>query len=201
MRVLLFSYKRFIFDNRIIVNLQTQINITGINLTLDPLSYITCQLKMIFIYDNIQDVKLTANKIAGILREHGYKLTTQRHALLKVIASHHDHLSPDTLYEIARQEYPGIGKVTIYRTLELLSNLNLVCRVHAPDGCRSYMMRRPTGHHHHLVCSGCGRAVDFTDCDLGSLEKKLADQTGFRIEGHLLELYGQCDTCRSKSGS
>jgi len=144
-------------------------------------------------------MKLTANKIAGILREHGYKLTPQRHALLKVIAAHHDHLSPDALYEITQEEYPGIGRVTIYRTLELLNKLNLVCRVHAPDGCRNYMMRRPTEHHHHLVCSGCGQAVDFADCDLSQLEKKLAERTGFNVEGHLLELYGRCQDCQKTS--
>jgi Fur family transcriptional regulator, ferric uptake regulator len=142
-------------------------------------------------------MKLTANKIAGILREHGYKLTPQRHALLKVFASHHDHLSPDELFRITRQEYPDIGRVTIYRTLELLNKLNLVCRVHAQDGCRSYMMKRPTEHHHHLVCTGCGRAVDFTDCDLSNLEKSLAEKTGFTIEGHLLELYGKCQDCQT----
>jgi Fur family transcriptional regulator, ferric uptake regulator len=141
-------------------------------------------------------MKLTANKIAGILRENGYKLTPQRHVLLKVIASHHDHLSPDALFEIARQDYPNIGRVTIYRTLELLNKLNLVCRVHAPDGCRRYMMRRPTEHHHHLVCSGCGQAIDFSDCDLSGLEKKLSEKTGFIVEGHLLELYGRCQDCR-----
>lgn len=144
-------------------------------------------------------MKLTANKIAGILREHGYKLTPQRHALLKVIASHHDHLSPDAIYEITRQEYPNIGRVTIYRTLELLNKLNLVCRIHAPDECHNYIMRRPTEHHHHLACSECGRAVDFTDCDLTSLERKLSEKTGFTIEGHLLELYGRCQGCREIS--
>jgi Fur family ferric uptake transcriptional regulator len=141
-------------------------------------------------------MKLTANRIAGILREHGYKLTPQRHALLKVIASHHDHLSPDELFEITRQEYPDIGRVTIYRTLELLSSLNLICRVHAPNGCRNYMMRKPTEHHHHLVYSGYGRAVDFTDCGLSNAKKTLAEKTGFTIEGHLLELYGRCQDCQ-----
>ncbi len=141
-------------------------------------------------------MKLTANRIAGILREHGYKLTPQRHILLKVIAAHHDHLSPDEIFEIARQEDPGIGKVTVYRTLELLNKLDLLCRVHAPDGCRGYMMRRPTEHHHHLVCSACGNAVDFTECDLNGLEKDLEAKTGFTIEGHLLELYGRCRNCR-----
>lgn len=141
-------------------------------------------------------MRLTANKIAGILREHGYKLTPQRRALLHVIASQHDHLSPDEIYEKTKQQYPGIGRVTIYRTLELLNKLSLVCRVHSSNGCHDYMMRRPTEHHHHLVCSDCGRAVDFTDCDLGDLEQRLSAKTGFEIEGHLLEIYGKCDRCR-----
>jgi Fur family ferric uptake transcriptional regulator len=139
-------------------------------------------------------MKLTANKIAGILREQGYKLTPQRHALLRVIASQHDHLSSEEIFEKTR-----IGRVTIYRTLDLLNKLNLLCRFHAPDGCHSYMMRRPTEHHHHLVCSGCGEVVDFTDCELQHLENKLSKETGFSIEGHLLEVYGKCRDCQGIS--
>ena len=141
-------------------------------------------------------MKLTANKIAGIIREHGYKLTPQRHVVLKVIAASHDHLTPEGIFEKVHQENPGIGLVTVYRTLDLLSDLNLVCRFHTADGCRSYMMRRPTEHHHHLVCSRCGRVVDFTACDLTDLEKTLSEETGFVIDGHLLELSGLCPDCR-----
>jgi Fur family ferric uptake transcriptional regulator len=60
---------------------------------------------------------------------------------------------------------------------------------------QSYLMRRPVEHHHHLVCSQCGRAVDFTNCDLGQLEQQLSKETGFNIEGHLLEIYGRCPEC------
>ncbi len=141
-------------------------------------------------------MKLTANKIAGLLREQGYKLTPQRHALLKVIAAQHDHLSSEQIFEKTRQEYPGIGRVTVYRTLDLLNKLNLLCRFHAPDGCNSYIMRRPTEHHHHLVCSACGQVIDFTDCQLDSLENRLSSETGFNVEGHLLELYGRCQDCQ-----
>ena len=142
---------------------------------------------------------LTANRIAGILREHGHKLTPQRHAVLKVIASSHDHLTPEAIYEEAHLKNPDIGLVTIYRTLDLLSELNLVCRIHAPDGCRSYMMRRPTEHHHHLVCSRCGRVVDFAGCDLDDMEKRLTQETRFDIKGHLLEFSGLCPDCRLAS--
>jgi Fur family transcriptional regulator, ferric uptake regulator len=143
-------------------------------------------------------MKLTANKIAGILRENGYKLTPQRHAVLKAIAANHDHLSPEAIYEKASDVLPGIGIVTVYRTLEILDKLDLLCRIHTDSGCHGFMMRRPTEHHHHLVCTGCGRTVDFTECNLEELERKLEKETGFKIEGHLLQLFGKCKECRSK---
>ncbi len=141
-------------------------------------------------------MKLTANKIAGILREKGHKLTPQRRAVLKTIAATCDHLTPEAIFKKVKQDNPDIGLVTIYRTLDLLSELHLVCRVHALDGCRSYMMRRPTEHHHHMVCSQCGRVVDFTGCSLADLEQRLSEETRFEINGHLLEFYGLCPDCR-----
>lgn len=145
-------------------------------------------------------MRLTANRIAGILRREGYKLTPQRHAVLKVIAASSDYLTPEDIHEKACANSPGIGLITVYRTLGLLSDLNLVCRVHAPEACRGYMMRRPTEHHHHVVCSNCSRVVDFSDCDLSDLEQRLLDDTGFDINGHLLEFYGLCPRCRVVKG-
>jgi Fur family ferric uptake transcriptional regulator len=145
-------------------------------------------------------MRLTANKIAGTLREHGYKLTPQRHAILKIIAASNDHLTPEAIHQKASLNNPTLGLVTVYRTLELLDELNLVCRLHAPDGCRGYMMRRPTEHHHHLICSQCGRVVDFTDCTLSNLEQRLSKETRYDINGHLLEFYGLCPECRPASG-
>jgi len=57
-------------------------------------------------------------------------------------------------------------------------------------------MRRPSEHHHHLICSDCGAVVDFANCDLGELEQRLSLKTGFEIEGHLLEFLGRCQNCR-----
>jgi Fur family ferric uptake transcriptional regulator len=144
-------------------------------------------------------MKLTANKIAGILRKHGYRLTPQRHAVLRVIAGSHDHLTPAAIYEKVRQEYPSIGLVTVYRLISLLSELNLICRVNLSGDSQGYLMRRPTEHHHHLICSQCGRAVDFTDCDLAPLEDRLSRETGYIIEGHLLEIHGRCPECSGAS--
>jgi Fur family transcriptional regulator, ferric uptake regulator len=140
----------------------------------------------------------TAAGIAGILRENTYKLTPQRRAVLDVISGTHDHLTPQAIYERVKEKYPAIGLVTIYRTLEILADLNLVCRVHAEDNCRSYLVRRPSVHHHHLVCLSCGKVIDVTMCNLNELEQRLSRETGFKIEGHLLEFSGQCRTCMGR---
>ena len=140
-------------------------------------------------------MKLTANKIAGMLRQRGYRLTPQRHAILKAIAATQDSLTTAEIYKKARIIHPKIGLVTIYRTINILTELQLICQINTKDQSKSYVMRRPIGHHHHLICVQCGRAADFSDCDLSDLENRISKGTGFEIEGHALELYGRCPSC------
>ena len=141
-------------------------------------------------------MRLTDRKVVAALRGHGYKLTPQRRAVIRVIASTHDHLTPATIYDKVHQEHPNIGLVTIYRTLEILDKLGFICEVHAGGNCRSYLARRPAEHHHHLLCSNCGLVIDFADCELGELEHKLSQETGFKMEDHLLEFLGRCPACQ-----
>ena len=141
-------------------------------------------------------MKLTANKIGSILRQHGYKLTPQRHAVLDVITDNSGHLTPLAIYQKLRQRHHNIGLVTIYRTLELLAELKLTCRIHQGGNCRSYLMRRSSEHHHQLICSDCGDIIDSTTCELRELEQKLTQETGFAMEGHLLEFYGRRENCQ-----
>jgi len=93
------------------------------------------------------------------------------------------------------QVQPDIGLTTIYRTLRILARLKLVCELHAGDSCRSYTISAP-GHHHHLICSNCGKVVDFPGCELEETQQILAKQAGFRIDGHLLEFIGLCPDCQ-----
>ena len=143
-------------------------------------------------------MKLTEKKIYSVMRQHGYKLTPQRRAVVQVVTSSNDHLTPNDINEKIRGIYPGIGLVTIYRTLEILTELGLVCEVHSGGSCRSYTMGSRQ-HHHHLICSGCGTVVDFTGHYLDGLEKNLSEESGFRIDGHLLEFIGLCRECQSVS--
>jgi Fur family ferric uptake transcriptional regulator len=135
-------------------------------------------------------------KVEKLLRQQGFKITPQRRTILSAIARSREHLTPAAIYEHVKKERPGIGLVTIYRTLEILAGLGLICEMHVGGNCRSYLMRRPAEHHHHLICSDCGTVIDFTDCDLGKLEARLSRETSFKINGHLLEFLGQCRKCQ-----
>jgi len=141
-------------------------------------------------------MKSAEKKLTSVLKQRGYRLTPQRRAVLSVVALSHEHLTPAAIYEKVHQEHPGIGLVTIYRTLEILAELGLICEVHAGGNCRSYLVRRPAEHHHHLICSDCDAVVDFADCDLSGLEERLSRETNFKIESHLLEFLGRCQNCR-----
>jgi Fur family ferric uptake transcriptional regulator len=140
----------------------------------------------------------TEKRIEHALRQGGYKITPQRRTIIGAIINSHEHLTPTEIHARVCREDPGIGLVTIYRTLEILAGLGLICELHAGGNCRSYLIRRPAEHHHHLICSECGTVIDFTDCDLGELERRLAKETSFKISGHLLEFVGQCRKCREK---
>jgi Fur family ferric uptake transcriptional regulator len=141
-------------------------------------------------------VNLTKRKVLTLLRERGYKLTPQRKVVLDAMAITHERFTSDDIFAVIHPEHPEIGLVTIYRTLNILAEAGLVCEVHTGKR-RSYIMRRPSEHHHHLVCIECGAVVDFAGCDLSKLEEQLAAETGFKIGGHLLEFSGFCRDCQN----
>ena len=142
-------------------------------------------------------MRLTERKIVANLRQHGYKLTPQRRAVIRIIASTQDHLTPTAICERVHEDHPGIGLVTIYRTLDILTKLELICELHAGGSCRSFTVSAQ-GHHHHLICSNCGEVIDFAGYDLTQLEQRLSQETGFEIKGHLLEFIGLCQNCQKE---
>ena len=129
------------------------------------------------------------------LREQGCRITEPRRAVIRVLLQHDGYLSPGEIHERARQHCPGVSLVTVYRTLELLSSMGLVRRIHSEEGCRSFARAR-RGHHHHLVCRRCGQAVEFEGFDLFDCLAKIGQETGFAVEDHLLELVGLCPACQ-----
>jgi Fur family transcriptional regulator, ferric uptake regulator len=133
--------------------------------------------------------------IESALRQRGYKLTSQRRIIIDEIIGSEEHQTPAAIHERVKAAHPGVGLVTIYRTLEILEECGLICETHSGHSCHSYLMRHTSAHHHHLICSSCGKVVDFGDCGLSDLETKLMEKSGFKINSHLLEFLGQCSQC------
>lgn len=140
-------------------------------------------------------MKLTEKKIATELRRNHFKLTKQRQVVINTIVESQDQLTPAQIFEKAHGVYSEIGLTTIYRTLAILSKLGLVCELHTGGDYPTYTVGAPQ-HHHHLICSRCGHVVDFNGHYLGELEARLAKESGFRIDSHILEFTGLCITCQ-----
>lgn len=141
---------------------------------------------------------MSEKKILSLLREKGYKLTPQRKAIMKTIFLSPHHLSPADIYRKVSKIYRGIGLVTVYRTLEILIKLGLVCEVHTEKGTRRYILRESKKHHHHLICTECGRVVYFLNCNLENLASRLSRETKFEIKSHSLEFFGRCSECQKR---
>lgn len=151
---------------------------------------VTIQLKTIFNMNSNADLWLKQ------LQEHGYRLTEARRTVVEIIASSPRALTPLEVYQIAKKHHPSLGLVSVYRTLEMLNELNLVQRVHQDNGCNAYLPGAE-GHQHLLICERCGRAEYFQGDNLEGLFAQLAQQYGYHIHGHWLQIYGLCPQCRS----
>ncbi len=127
-----------------------------------------------------------ASRLAGV----GHRLTGPRKAVLDAIAAEP---APFTVEGLCNA-VPGVGRATVFRTVRLLQDLDVVCRLPLEDGSVRYQLSAGD-HHHHLICSECGRVAEFNDPALDRLIQENAHRAGFRLDGHSLELYGRCADC------
>ncbi len=125
----------------------------------------------------------------------GYRLTAARRAILAALLAAEGHVTADDLAESVHCAAPRVGRMTVYRTLDLLCDLGLLRPVYQGGGAAHYVLMQD-GHHHHLVCSVCRQVIEFDDCALGELAEIVGRRFGFAVEGHLLEFYGRCSDCR-----
>jgi Fur family ferric uptake transcriptional regulator len=134
------------------------------------------------------------------LADVGCRITAPRRAVMQVLMQTEAPLSPQEVFERGGAIHQKLGLVTVYRTLNLLAELNLVRRVHREDGCHGYLPASP-GHRHALICLDCGRAVEFPGGDdLHALIERVEMGTGYRVDDHLLQLFGLCPDCQETGG-
>ncbi|HYL81269.1 MAG TPA: Fur family transcriptional regulator [Candidatus Acidoferrum sp.] len=132
------------------------------------------------------------------LHDRGLRLTRSRLAVLQVLSASAEHLKVAEVHRRARQIDGRVGLASVYRTMELLAQMGLVKHVHLDHRHRHYASITED-HSHHLVCTSCGLAVEFSDCRLERLTRTIARRTDFKIEGHCMEFFGRCARCRQNS--
>lgn len=129
------------------------------------------------------------------LRDSGFKITNARAIVIKVMEDAGGHLtSAQVVEEVARRD-PAVGRASVFRTLDLLTRMSLIRPTFVDGSGAPVFVLLPGGHHHHIVCTGCGKVIEFHDCGLDLLTAELERESGVRISGHLLEFYGTCETC------
>lgn len=134
-------------------------------------------------------------------KREGYKLTTQRRAILDaIIENSGSHLSPEEIYEVVKLKYPEIGLATVYRTLQLFEQLDIVCKLNFDDGCNRYELNSDSNdhHHHHLICLNCGKVIEVKLDLLENLEYEIEREGKFKIVDHNVKFFGYCIECRDK---
>jgi Fe2+ or Zn2+ uptake regulation protein len=150
-------------------------------------------LKIVF--NKAQECGVEDKAIRRALRARGFRLTSQRLAIIRVLLEADEHLTPAEVLERGQRVCPGLGLTTAYRTLEVLRESGWVRRVHLDEGCQAYAFLREK-EAHHLVCQGCHRVVDFPCTGLREIVEETTRRTGFTVQSHLLELVGLCPDCR-----
>jgi len=128
------------------------------------------------------------------LQDSGYRLTAPRRTIVELLADSRHALGPIEIYDLARAICPGLGLVTVYRTIEKLEELGLLQRVHLPDGCHRYLPAAQ-GHQHLLLCTRCARICYVAGDDFNQLADNVSRETGFEVTDHWLQFFGLCPEC------
>ena len=138
------------------------------------------------------------NPIVDALDLAGYRLTGPRRAVADLIAEQTGHFTASDLEGVVRDRRLGISRATLFRALDLLTELGVVERLDLPTGEHAYVPCA-RAHHHHVICSRCGRTAEAEDCGVAEAVAEIARRTGYRIESHRLELFGLCRHCQAKT--
>jgi Fur family ferric uptake transcriptional regulator len=137
-----------------------------------------------------------AAAIVDALEHAGYRRTAPRRALAELVAARNGHFTADGLLAESRRRRLGVTRATVFRSLDVLADLRLVERLDLPTGGHAFVACEPV-HHHHVVCSSCGRSTPVEDTGLERLAELIGRSTGYRVETHRLELFGLCPSCQA----
>lgn len=130
------------------------------------------------------------------IRKRGLRRTVQRELILEVFLETDDHLSSEDLYWLVQKKDPNVGQTTVYRTLKLLTDAGLAREVRLGDGRTYYEHHFDHEHHDHMICTECGRVIEFFSPEIEALQDEMAEKFNFKPTHHSLRILGLCEKCR-----
>ena len=142
------------------------------------------------------DSQTRFEELVNRLREHEYRLTPQRIALLRLLAASDGHPSAAHLYEHIKEQFPTTSLATVYKTLKVLMEIGEVLELGFSHDDNRYDGNKPYPHP-HLVCINCGRIVDVEVDVARDLGQEVAQSSGYEIVSHRLDFYGLCPDCQN----
>ena len=132
------------------------------------------------------------------IQKAGLRKTAQRNLILDIFLRTEEHLTSEDLYWLVQKKDPNVGHTTVYRTLKLLTEAGLAREVRFGDNKTYYEHHYNHEHHDHMICTECGRVIEFFSQDIESLQDQMADKFGFRLSHHSLRMWGVCSECQNK---
>jgi Fur family ferric uptake transcriptional regulator len=134
-----------------------------------------------------------------LLRSNNLKFTRQREVILYTLYNHTGHFTPEELYQLIKKERPELntGIATVYRTLSLLESAGIVTSISFGTQGKKYELG-VKAHHDHIICTNCGKILEFFDEAIEKKQERIAEEFGFVMKDHSLKIFGICPECQKK---
>ncbi len=141
---------------------------------------------------------MDAKEVTALLREKGFKVTPQRLAIYNVLSNTTEHPSAEMIFSKLQEFYPTMSLATVYKTIEILKEIELVQILNV--GEESFRYDSNTDTHPHVRCLVCNRVDDIYGVDESAYVKQISEKTAYRLSGQQFYFYGVCPECQSKAG-
>ena len=145
-----------------------------------------------------EDLTVLRARLDTYMASRGLRSTEQRRLIIDTLFEGHEHLTIDALLEKVRLADPRVGYATVYRTMKMLAEGDIVHERKFDDGHTRYELAHEDGHHDHLICVSCGAITEFEEPRIEDLQDSVAERHGFLVQHHKHELYGVCAACQKK---
>jgi Fur family ferric uptake transcriptional regulator len=138
------------------------------------------------------------NTFSSFIKDHGFKYTSERNAIVEAITSFKGHFNADELFDRLRERGQEISRATVYRSLPLLIKSGIIKETVRSLGKMSYECVLGHDHHDHLICIRCGRLIEFKDENIEQMQDQVCKKYDFEPVDHLMSIRGYCEKCRGK---